>query len=134
MTNAPAVRTRAAAMPRRRSVLACISISLRRWAATKISNHVHSQDAGTFPARVGSVKSRALRKMHSAVDGMNRYWQQSLAEISQCIGKIAGSPCHIVAAALAGNCLKTGFEQQRILILDAGNQPQRQAFLAADMV
>src|SRR5690606_12633447 len=129
MTKAPAVRTRAAAMPRRRSVLACISISLRRRTATKISNHVHSQTLD-FSGRGRSVKSRARRKIQCAVDGMNRYWQQSLAEISQRIGKIAGCPCHIVAAAMTGNGLKAGFEQQRILILDAGNQPQRQAFLA----
>ncbi len=65
---------------------------------------------------------------------MDRYWQQSLAEISQRVGKIARSPCHIVAAAMTGNGFKAGIEQQRVLVLDAGNQPQRQAFLAADMV
>ncbi len=35
---------------------------------------------------------------------------------------------------MTGNGFKAGIKQQRVLILNAGNQPQRQAFLTADMV
>ena len=65
---------------------------------------------------------------------MDWYWQQSLAEIGQRPGKIARGLCHIVAAPRAGDGRQAGIEQQRVLILEAGNQPQRQAFLASDMV
>ncbi len=57
--------------------------------------------------------------VQSGVDRMDRYWQQSLAEISQRIGKIARRPCHIVAAPHAGDRLKAGIDQQCILILHA---------------
>ncbi len=68
------------------------------------------------------------------VDGVDRYWQQSLSEIGQCVGKIAGCVCDIIAAAFAGNCLKAGIQQQSILILETRNQAQREAFLTAYMV
>jgi hypothetical protein len=57
------------------------------------------------------VKGRAPVYVQSTVDGVNRYWQQSLSEIGQSIGKIAGCICHIVATPFAGDCFKACLEQ-----------------------